>query len=202
MLQQTLGKHGGDIMAIRHRLGLVASVSFTSWLNFGCAADMPRQSHLEQNVTIPQGTVNSAAVVGLLERLQTVVNSDTKTGSFAIQEVLSFLPLNDEERAAIVAAHPEPVPVSCQGDYCLAVSRGSEVYVRLSQMENSQAWFGRQVDIKLRWRGPTQLEICNLKGFQVKRGIWLNVDGTFIDAQGVDGSSFVDVSIGGSYPNC
>lgn len=156
----------------------------------------------ESNIGIDQGQINAGEVETLLARVDGVRSNTPQRGELTMAEILAFLPATDDERATVIEAHPNPVPVSCSGDICTAVSHGSEVYVTLSQMGNIPAWFDSTITLKLRWRGPSTLELCSIQGMQVKKFFWMTVDGTYIDAHGADGSSFVDVGVGGSYPSC
>lgn len=154
------------------------------------------------NVTINQSQIDAAAVEHVLARVDEIRSGADTRAEVSIDEVLAVLPLTTGERATVAAAHPAPMPVSCSGDICTAVSDGDEVYLNLSMINNMRSWFDRHVVLKLRWRGPTKLELCNVKGFQVKQVFWVPIDGAVIDSQGAEGSSFVDVSVGGSFPDC
>ncbi len=191
----------------------LSSLKFTRGINMrffasigvvlGCVMSFSVQaaaSDEKTNITIQQGQINAGQVESFLARLQGV--QQVGFGEIGMGELLSFLPLTEDERNTIIGAHPNQVPVDCSGDLCTAVSTGSEVYVNLSAMNNIPAWFGSRVELTLRWRGPTQLEICSIKNFQVKQVFWVTVDGAFVDAYGAEGSSFVDVAWGGSYPSC
>ncbi len=168
--------------------------------NAQAAATRPDQP--KANVAIGQGYIDGDAVDSLLAKIGDVQANAGTRGEFSMGEILSFLPLTEGERATVVAAHSEPVPITCDGDICTAVSRGAEVYANLSQLNNIPAYFARTVTLKIRWRGPGTLELCSIKGLQVKQVFWVNVDGVVVTAHGEEGSSFVDVSLGGSFPNC
>ena len=165
-------------------------------------ADSPRADGEKANVSVAQNQIDSAAVEALLAKVADVRDSAGGRGEFTMEEILSFLPLTADERANVVNAHSAMVPITCAGDICTGVSQGAEVYQNLSQLNNIPAYFARTVTLKLRWHGPKTLEICSIKGFQVKQIFWVNVDGAVIVAGGAEGSSFVDVSVGGSFPDC
>jgi hypothetical protein len=162
----------------------------------------PEANKVYANIGIAQNQIDPDAVERLLGEVDAIRQNNNARGELTMEEILSFLPLTGDERTNVVNAHPGAVPVNCSGDICTAVSNGQAVYQNLSQLNNIPAYFAPQVTLKVRWRGPSVLEICSIKGFQVKQLFWVNVDGAYIDARGADGSSFVDVSLGGSYPDC
>lgn len=182
-------------------LRLIASSVAICCVSLPAHAATPSEAP-KADVGVAQDRLDADAVERLLGRFEDIRSNEGGRGEFSMDEILSFLPITDSERAHVVSAHSAPVPVTCSGDICTAVSHGSEVYQNLSELNNMPAYFGTTVTLKLHWRGTSTLEICSIKGFQVKQVFWVNVDGAYIEARGVDGSSYVDVGIGGSFPNC
>lgn len=129
---------------------------------------------------------------------------DAGSGSFTINELVSLLPMQDDQRALLTAAFTTPFGVTCVSGLCTARGDGQAVEARIEAstgvIKNPLLGLQAHADLQFVKRGDAAVEFCNVTGVYLRKSfIRKTLQGMHVDV--ASGKPAVTAQLGNDSQN-
>lgn len=162
-------------------MGLVGALS-------ACGqAPLPTAASPKERYNIDTSTVSSDSAKGFVAHARTI--ADNNGGQFTVEELISLLPMQEDQRQLMRDAFTDALLVSCDSGRCTAKGDGRAVEATVEMtagvIRNPLLGLNAHVEVQFVKRGDAAAEFCNVQGIYLRKSfIRKSLQGLFVDVAG------------------
>ncbi len=147
----------------------------------------PETSVTKERYDIDTSTVPPDAARGFVTHARAI--ADAGSGHFTVEELVSLLPMQDDQRQLLKDAFTTSLDATCDGARCTAQGDGRAVEATIEIVagiiRHPLLGLNAHVEVQFVKRGDAAVEFCNVQGIYLRKSfIRKSMQGLYVDGGG------------------